>query len=76
MAAEHVRKQHFVYVAPTPPAEMIHSSTYTISFSESKFLQVGMNPKEDFNITVYIITPARHISMSVEFFKYYFQNDG
>ncbi|XP_050547315.1 uncharacterized protein LOC126908999 [Daktulosphaira vitifoliae] len=67
MDAEPVRKQRYVYVAPTPPAEMIDSSSYTISFGDRKFLQLGLNPKEDFNITVYIITPSRYISMSTEF---------
>ncbi|XP_050520701.1 uncharacterized protein LOC126894069 [Daktulosphaira vitifoliae] len=67
MAAEPVRKQHYIYIAPTPPAEMIDSSSYTIAFSDRKFLQVGLNPKDDFNVTVCIITPSRYISMSADY---------
>ncbi|XP_050521862.1 uncharacterized protein LOC126894704 [Daktulosphaira vitifoliae] len=67
MVAESVRKQRYIYIAPTSPAEMIDSSSYTIAFSDRKFLQVGLNPKEDFNVTVCIITSSRYLSISAEY---------
>jgi hypothetical protein len=62
-----VEKQEYKYVAPAPPTELIDSTTFVIDFVERKFIHIGLDPTEQFNITVHIITPSRHVSFPHEF---------
>ncbi|VVC27578.1 Hypothetical protein CINCED_3A025128 [Cinara cedri] len=35
----------FIYIAPTPPADLIDSTSFTIDFAGRKFLHVGLDPR-------------------------------
>jgi hypothetical protein len=62
-----VEKQSYKYVAPTPPTELIDSTTFVIDFAERKCIHIGLDPSEQFNVTVHIITSSRHVSFPHEF---------
>ncbi|XP_060859915.1 uncharacterized protein LOC132937106 [Metopolophium dirhodum] len=59
----------YKYIAPAPPAELIDCTNYTIDFVNRKFLQVGIDPTHEFNVSVRIITPSRFVNISVDFLK-------
>ena len=67
MASSSERK--YKYVAPAPPAELIACTNYTIDFVNRKFLQLGFDPTQEFNVCVRIITPSRYVNISVDFLK-------
>jgi len=46
----------YKYVAPTSPSELIDCNNFTIDFENRKFLNIGFNPKDKFNIVLRIIT--------------------
>ncbi|XP_050529204.1 uncharacterized protein LOC126898842 [Daktulosphaira vitifoliae] len=49
---------------------MIDSSSYTIAFNDRKFLQVGLNPKEDFNVTNRCLALPKGTTAVVRFDKF------
>jgi len=57
----------FVYIPPTPPADLIDSTSFTIDFVGRKFLQVGLDPICNLSTVILIITPARHIVITTDF---------
>ncbi|KAE9543410.1 hypothetical protein AGLY_002210, partial [Aphis glycines] len=59
----------YKYVAPTSPSELIDCSNFTIDFENRKFLNIGFDPKDKFNIVLRIITPARYVNISPDFLK-------
>jgi len=59
----------YKYVAPTSPAELIDCTNFTIDFENRKFLNVGFDSKDQFNIVVQIITPSRYVNISPDFLK-------
>jgi len=59
----------YKYVAPASPAELIDCTNYTIDFENRKFLNVGFDSKDQFNIVVQIITPSRYVNISSDFMK-------
>lgn len=63
------KKKNFTYVPPTPPAELIDSTSYTLDFVARKFLNVGLDPTDEFNIVIQIITPSRYINMPADFLR-------
>ncbi len=46
------KKKNFTYVPPTPPAELIDSTSYTLDFVARKFLNVGLDPTDEYNHTI------------------------
>ncbi|XP_016665170.1 uncharacterized protein LOC107885910 [Acyrthosiphon pisum] len=62
-------KRVYNYVAPTSPHELMDCSHFTIDFENRIFLNVGFDPKDQFNIIVKIITPSRYVNISSEFLK-------
>jgi len=59
----------YKYTAPTPPSNLIDSSNFMLNFAERRFLNIGFDPSNNFNVTIHIITPSRYISISPEFLK-------
>ncbi|XP_050065859.1 uncharacterized protein LOC126554902 [Aphis gossypii] len=59
----------YKYVAPSSPSELIDCSNFTIDFENRKFLNIGFDPKDKFNIVLRIITPARYVNISPDFLK-------
>ncbi|KAF0711571.1 Uncharacterized protein FWK35_00024495, partial [Aphis craccivora] len=48
----------FKYVPPTPPSHLMDSTNFTIHFNNRKFILIGINPTEKFNVRVHIITSS------------------
>lgn len=59
----------FKYIAPTPPSNLIDSSTFNIDFADRKCLNIGLDPTINFNTTIHIITRSRHVVISPDFLK-------
>ncbi|KAF0722032.1 Uncharacterized protein FWK35_00029822, partial [Aphis craccivora] len=59
----------YKYIAPTSPSELIDCSNFTIDFENRKFLNVGFDLKNKFNIVLRIITPSRYVNISPHFLK-------
>ncbi|KAE9525966.1 hypothetical protein AGLY_013908 [Aphis glycines] len=63
------KKKTFIYIPPTPPAELIDSTNYTLNFAGCKFVNIGLDPANEFNTAVHIITPSRNVNISPEFLR-------
>ncbi|CAH1730961.1 unnamed protein product [Aphis gossypii] len=63
------KKKNFTYVPPTPPAELIDCSNFILDFTGRKFLNVGLDSEDKFNIIVQIITPSRYVNMPSDFLR-------
>ena len=59
----------YKYVAPTSPTKLIDCTNFTIDFENRKFLNVGFDSKDQFNIVLRIITPSRYVNISSDFLK-------
>jgi len=62
-------KELYKYIAPSPPSQLIDSSVFVIDFTERKFLHVGIDPVNQFNVMSHIITPSRYISIDTDFLR-------
>ena len=71
-----VYKKTFTYVPPSPPAELIETTSYTINFTARKFILVGIDPTDNFQVTVYLLTPSRHVKISPDFLSRIFSMMG
>lgn len=49
-----------------PPSRLINPTLFIINFAERKFLNIGLDPANNFNVTIHIITPLRHLVISPE----------
>ncbi|KAL4104961.1 hypothetical protein QTP88_020236 [Uroleucon formosanum] len=67
MAAIYPKK--FKYVPPTPPTDLIDCSNFILEFTGRKFLNVGLDPTDELNTVVQIITPSRYINMPADFLR-------
>lgn len=63
------KKKTFTYEPPAPPADLIDCSNFTLNFTGRKFLNVGLDPTDEFNTIVQIITPSRYINMPANFLR-------
>ncbi|XP_025407399.1 uncharacterized protein LOC112681349 [Sipha flava] len=54
--------------ATPAPNKLISSSSFVIDFDARKFLNIGLDPADDFNVAVHIITMKHFISVSSELF--------
>jgi len=67
-----VYKKTFTYVPPTPTAELIEASNFTLNFESHKFIQIGIDPTYSFNVVILIITPSRYIRITPDLLKQIF----
>ncbi|KAL4083534.1 hypothetical protein QTP88_028850 [Uroleucon formosanum] len=58
------KKKTFTYVPPTPPAELIESTSYTLDFAARKFVHIGIDPTEKFQVVVHLLTSSRHVKIT------------
>lgn len=72
--ANSVRK--YVYVPPKPPGNLIDCTSFTIHFTDRKFIQIGLDPSDDYNVKIHIITASRHVSLTPDFLKRIFSMMG
>lgn len=63
------KKQTYKYVPPTPPRNLIDSTTFTIDFVARKFIHIGLSPDNIFHLELHIITSSRHVVISPELLK-------
>lgn len=56
-----VTYKHFKYVSPTSPANIVDSTVFTLDFVDSKFINVGFDQPDDFNVMIQKVTPSRHV---------------
>lgn len=63
------KKSKYMYVPPKTPIELIDTSMFVIDFVSRKFLNIGLDPSDNFKLKIRIITPSRHISISHCFLK-------
>lgn len=59
----------FKYVPPTPPAYLIDSTSYTIHFNTRKFVHIGIDPANKFNVSIHVITSSRYVNITPEFLR-------
>jgi len=63
------KQELYKYIAPTSPNNLLYLSSFTIDFKNPKFLQVGLNPENNFDVSIHIITSSRHIVISHDFLR-------
>ncbi|KAF0719019.1 Uncharacterized protein FWK35_00018775, partial [Aphis craccivora] len=54
------KKKTYTYVPPSPPTQLIDSSSYTMDFAARKFLHIGIDPSENFQVVVHVLTSSRY----------------
>ncbi|XP_022160089.1 uncharacterized protein LOC111026341 [Myzus persicae] len=50
-----------------PPNDLIDCSNFVIDFAGRKFINIGLDASDVFNVTVQIITPSRHVCITSVF---------
>ncbi|XP_022163096.1 uncharacterized protein LOC111028673 [Myzus persicae] len=63
------KKNAFTYVPSSPPAELIESTSYTHDFAARKFVHIGIDPSEEFQVVVHFLSPSRHVKITPDFLK-------
>ncbi|CAI6368641.1 unnamed protein product [Macrosiphum euphorbiae] len=63
------KKKPFTYVPPAPPAELIESTSYTLDFTARKFVLVGIDPTEQFQTVIILLTSSRYVKISIDFLR-------
>jgi len=69
------KKKAFTYVPPSPPADLMESTSFTIDFASRKFIHIGIDSK-DFSIVTRILTSSRYVTISYEFLRRIFSYMG
>lgn len=70
------KKKTFTYVPPSPPADLVETTSYTLDFAVRKFVQVGILPDEKYQVVVNILTSSRYVQITPEFLKKIFSYMG
>ncbi|KAF0730962.1 Uncharacterized protein FWK35_00026694, partial [Aphis craccivora] len=63
------KKKTYTYVPPSPPTQLNDSSSYTIDFAARKFLHIGIDPSEKFQVVVHVLTSSRYVLITVDLMK-------
>jgi len=63
------KKKAFTYVPPSPPAELIESTSYTIDFTARKFIIAGIDPTDQLQTVVILLTSSRYVKISIDFLR-------
>ncbi|XP_050064065.1 uncharacterized protein LOC126552926 [Aphis gossypii] len=66
----------FKYVPPTPPAHLMNSTNFTLHFNNRKFIHIGIDPTDKFNVRVHIITSSRYVNISPDLLRRVFSMMG
>lgn len=70
------KKKTFAYVPPTPPAELIESTIYTLDLTNRKFVHIGIDPAENVQVAVHLLTSSRYVNISPDFLRRIFSMMG
>jgi len=80
-----VNKKNFTYVPPSPPADFIETTCYTLDFANRKFVHIGIeptekyqvvDPSEKYEVVVNILTSSRHVKILPDFLRRIFSMMG
>ncbi|CAI6375084.1 unnamed protein product [Macrosiphum euphorbiae] len=63
------KKKPFTYVPSSSPAGLIESMSYTLDFTARKFIIVGIDPTEQFQTVVILLTSSRYVKISIDFLR-------
>jgi hypothetical protein len=63
------KKRAFTYVPPSPPTELIESTSYALDFTGRKFIFIGIDPTEQFQTVVHLLTSSRYVKISIDFLR-------
>ncbi|XP_060873804.1 uncharacterized protein LOC132947515 [Metopolophium dirhodum] len=63
------KKKTFAYVPPSPPADLIEATSYTLDFASRKFILVGIDPTEQLQTVVLLLTSSRYVKISIDFLR-------
>ncbi|KAL4103603.1 hypothetical protein QTP88_018964 [Uroleucon formosanum] len=69
MVAIYKKNKNYNYVPPTPPAELIDSTSYILDFVARKFIHIGIDSINEFNTMVHIITSSRYVKITPDFLR-------
>jgi len=67
------KKKPFKYSPPAPPANLIDCNNLTIDFAARKFLNIGLDPTDEFNTKIHIITASGYVNILVDFLNRIFR---
>ena len=59
----------FKYIAPPTPRRLIDESVFILDFNTRKFITTGLDPADNFNTIIQIVTPSRYVKLTPEFLK-------
>ena len=68
--------KRFKYIAPTPPTSLIDNTCFTIDFVDRKFIHIGLDTSNNFNVVIHLITASRHICITPELLQRIFSMMG
>lgn len=57
------------YSTLRPPHELIDCTVFTIDYSSRKYIQIGLDPKETFNVKIHILTSTSYVTVSIILFS-------
>ncbi|XP_060862937.1 uncharacterized protein LOC132939662 [Metopolophium dirhodum] len=63
------KKKTFAYVPPSPPADLIEATSYTPDFASRNFILVGIDPTEQLQKVVLLLTSSRYVKISIDFLR-------
>jgi len=52
-----------------PPSQLIDCSSFALDFAERKFIHIGLDPIDSFNVVIHLVTPSRHVCISTDFLR-------
>lgn len=62
-------KKTYTYAPPMPPSILVDCTNYTIDFANRKFLHAGLDPAQQFNVSILIITSSCFVNLTTDFLK-------
>ncbi|XP_050522376.1 uncharacterized protein LOC126894993 [Daktulosphaira vitifoliae] len=65
--AKFYNKQTFA--KPQPHSELIDCTDYVLNFNPRKFVQIGLDPKDRFNVTIRLLSSTRYILITIDFLQ-------
>ena len=59
----------FKYIPPAKPTSLLDNTCFTLDFTNRKFVHIGLDPTNDFNVVIHLITASRYVIITHEFLK-------